>query len=452
MTSVNVASRLGVTQSATYRHIRDMDELNELASYAVVNELNSVMMVAFSAPETAWGDGAHFAKFAERVVGLMVDHQQGFAVIDRWRYLDGVLGAGIRSGLDTGAQLVAGELEIAWRGGFSYDGDFDGATRAAQLAHAQLIIDDAVAVARGVGTGTAAQRRKGDTHAQSALLRRLVRVCAGDESSTRSRDTATRLPIAAVAGRDRSFGGGLRMTPDDVQPELSRRGQAISHAADLLREGGPDALTSVAVAGRMGISQSAVYRHVRDVEELSALAAEVVVSEMTRTLNEILLDPAVDSDEMDDVGHMCGALIDLMTANERSFAIVDQWRFVEGALGAGIRKMIGDNYDMIAAILEFRWREEFGGDAKLTTKERTAIAAHGRALHDDGCAVARLARSPGCPFGRSELADILQYRVIAGWSVFAIDMNDLVGLPFPTIDLTSGMAVDAARTATSISC
>jgi len=242
------------------------------------------------------------------------------------------------------------------------------------------------------------------------------------------------------------------MTPDDLQPELSRRDQAINHAADLLREGGPDALTSVAVAGRMGITQSAVYRHVRDMEELSALAAEVVVSEMARTLNEILLDPTVDWDEIDDVGNLCGALIDLMTANERSFAVVDQWRFVDGALGAGIRKMIDDGCDLIAVILEFRWREEFGGDTKLTTKERTAIAAHGRAVYDDGCAVARLARSPGCPFGRGELADILQYRVIAGWSVFVIDMNDLTGLPFPAIDLTSGMAADAVRTPTSVSC
>jgi len=160
VTSVNVAARLGVTQSAIYRHIRDMDELNDLASYAVVNELNSVMMAALSAPETTWGDRTHIVQFAERVVGLMVDHQQGFAVIDRWRYLDGVLGAGIRSGLDTGAELVAGELEIAWRSEFNYDGDFDGATRAAPLAHAQLIIDDVVVVARGVGNGTAAQRRK----------------------------------------------------------------------------------------------------------------------------------------------------------------------------------------------------------------------------------------------------------------------------------------------------
>ena len=242
------------------------------------------------------------------------------------------------------------------------------------------------------------------------------------------------------------------MTPDDVQPELSRRGQAISHAADLLREGGPDALTSVAVAGRMGITQSAVYRHVRDMEELSALAAEVVVSEMARTLNEILLDPEVDWEAIGDVNRLCRALIDLMTANERSFAIVDQWRFVEGALGAGIRKMIGDGYDMIAAILEFRWREEFGGAAKLTTKERTAIEAHGRATYDDGYAVARLARSSGCPFTRDELADMLQYRIIAGWSVFVIDMNDLVGLPFPEIDLTEGMALDSTRTTTNVSC
>jgi len=160
LTSVNVAARLGVTQSAIYRHIRDMEELNDLASYAVVNELNSVMVAALSAPETTWGDGTHIVQFAERVVGLMVDHQQGFAVVDRWRYLDGVLGAGIRSGLHTGAELVAGELEIAWRREFSYDSDFDGPTRAAQLAHAKLIIDDVVVVARGVGNGSAAQRRK----------------------------------------------------------------------------------------------------------------------------------------------------------------------------------------------------------------------------------------------------------------------------------------------------
>lgn len=238
------------------------------------------------------------------------------------------------------------------------------------------------------------------------------------------------------------------MTSDD-QPKLSRRGQAISHAADLLCEGGPDALTSVAVAGRMGITQSAVYRHVRDMEELSALAAEVVVSELVGNLNEILLDPTVDWEDIDAIGRLCLALIDLMTA-KRNFAIVDQWRFVDGPLGAGIRMAIDDGCKMIGSVLELRWRAEFGGDVKLAAKERTAIAAHGRAMFDDGHAVARLARSPGCPFTRDELADILQYRILGGWSAFVIDMNDLVGLPFPAIDLAEGMAVDSARTATSV--
>jgi len=242
------------------------------------------------------------------------------------------------------------------------------------------------------------------------------------------------------------------MTSDALQPTPSRRSQVVSHAADLLREAGPGALTSVAVAARMGITQSAVYRHVRDMEELSALAAEVVVSELVGILNEILLDPAVDWDEIDDVGRLCRALIELMTGNERSFAIIDQWRFVDGVLGAGIRTLIDDGCEMIGTLLEMRWRAEFGGEAELRAKERTAIEAHGRATYDDGYAVARLARSSSCPFTRDELADMLQYRIIAGWAVFVIDMNDLVGLPFPAIDLTEGVALDSTRTTTDVSC
>lgn len=160
LTSVNVASRLGVTQSAIYRHIRDMDELTTLASHAVVSELTSVMFGAVAAPETTWGDGTHVTHFAERLVGVMAEHESAFAVIDRWRYLDGELGGGIRTLLDTGAQLVAKELEAAWRSNFDYDAPFNAATRAAQFAHAQLIIDDVVASARNLGAATSSQRRK----------------------------------------------------------------------------------------------------------------------------------------------------------------------------------------------------------------------------------------------------------------------------------------------------
>jgi AcrR family transcriptional regulator len=150
LTSVNVAARLGVTQSAIYRHIRDMDELRTIASQAVVGELTSVMVAAVSAPETEWGDGGHLEHFADRLVALIAEHESAFQTIDRWHHADGELGEGIRRLLDLGAQLIAGEMETHWREDFDYDAEFDDSTNAAQLAHSGLTIDDLIAVARSV--------------------------------------------------------------------------------------------------------------------------------------------------------------------------------------------------------------------------------------------------------------------------------------------------------------
>jgi AcrR family transcriptional regulator len=235
------------------------------------------------------------------------------------------------------------------------------------------------------------------------------------------------------------------MLSDDLQPKLSRRGQAIRHGADLLHEGGPSALTSVAVAARMGITQSAVYRHVSDMDELSALAAEVVVSEMMVVVNTILLDPTIDWDQSDDIGHMCRSLIDSLGDNGRSFAVIDQWRFVDGPLGEGIRKVIAEGSELIATVLELRWRGDFGSEAKLPAKARSALARHASALQDDALAVARLARTNAHAFTPDELASMLHYRLLAGWSAFAIDINDLMGLEFPVIDLSRAVALADAR-------
>ncbi len=154
LTSVNVAKQLGVTQSAIYRHIRDMDELTTIATHAVVGDLSTVMMDAVTSPDTEWGDGTHIANFASRVVGLLDDHPQAIAAIDHWRYDASPLGEGIRSMLDVGAHLIAAELEQAWREDFECDTPFDDATVAAQFAHAQLVIDDVIAVARpALGAG-----------------------------------------------------------------------------------------------------------------------------------------------------------------------------------------------------------------------------------------------------------------------------------------------------------
>ncbi len=223
----------------------------------------------------------------------------------------------------------------------------------------------------------------------------------------------------------------------------TRREQAVAHAADLLREGGPRALTSVAVAQRLGVTQSAVYRHVRNMDELSALAAEEVVSDLNRSLHDIILDPKMDWEAIDDVSRLCRDLIQSAVRNKRSFEVIARWRFVDGALGAGIRKVIDEGCDLIASLLEARWRIEFGQDVPLTEHDKASLHAHARAIHDDSHAVAHLAYGPTlAPLDLDDAAMILQNRILGGWSTFVIDMNARVGLPFPQIDLAIGIVAD----------
>ena len=160
LTSVTVAARLCVTQPAIYRHIRDMDELTTLASNALIDELTLVMLEAVTVPETTWGDGTHVAQFAERLVGLIEQHEQAFSTIDRWRHDGSELGHGIRTLLGASAALVAGELETAWRADFDRHDQLSDSAQAAQLAHAKLILDDVMAIARSVHLNTASQRRQ----------------------------------------------------------------------------------------------------------------------------------------------------------------------------------------------------------------------------------------------------------------------------------------------------
>lgn len=233
------------------------------------------------------------------------------------------------------------------------------------------------------------------------------------------------------------------MSEPDAARTRSRRQQAIAHAADLLRENGPDALTSVAVAERMGVTQPAVYRHVRNMDELSALAAEVVVAELNQSLRDLMFDPKMDWEEINDVSRLCRDLVDQAVRNQQSFEVVARWRFVDGQLGTGIRKFIEEGCELIATLLVSRWRIEFGYESPLDEQDRAAVVAHARAIHDDWHGVARLADSPLlAPLELADVAVIMQHRIVAGWASFVIDMNERVGLPFPQIDLGVGVAPD----------
>lgn len=191
LTSVAVAKRVGVTQPAIYRHVSGMDELTTLASHAVVGELTSILVAAATAPATTWGDGSHLRAFARQLVDLISDHQHAFATIERWRYDASELGEGIRSMLGMGAALICNEFEAAWRGDFRSDVEFDEATRAAQLIHAELLIDDVVAVARLV-------RASGEFHHQLVVHVLSLRLFSGWCGYVMETNTRMGLPVPAL--------------------------------------------------------------------------------------------------------------------------------------------------------------------------------------------------------------------------------------------------------------
>ena len=69
---------------------------------------------------------------------------------------------------------------------------------------------------------------------------------------------------------------------------VTQRDRAIEAATDLARRDGLGAITSVAVAQRLGVTQSAVYRHIRDVDELRTLAIHRLVGEVDDELAAIV--------------------------------------------------------------------------------------------------------------------------------------------------------------------
>ena len=213
------------------------------------------------------------------------------------------------------------------------------------------------------------------------------------------------------------------------RPRADRRAEAIGHGADLLREFGPNGLTSVAVADRMGLSQSAIYRHVRDMDELASLSSAAVVDGLNAELQSILLTPGIDWESLDDVARLCRQLVDGMARTRRSFEVVDRWRFATGELGSAIRDMVQQAVDLIAILLEARWRSEYGHTEPLSADARAAQRWHAQLIYDDSHAIARLVRGTPRRGGRAAVADLLRFRIIGEWFAYVIDLQDRIGRP-----------------------
>jgi AcrR family transcriptional regulator len=213
---------------------------------------------------------------------------------------------------------------------------------------------------------------------------------------------------------------------------VGRRDEIIEVAATILREDGPAALTSVEVAARIGVTQSAIYRHIVDMDELAAAASRIVVSQMTAVLNSILLAPDADFDELSGIADLSRKLVHAMGSDAQVFEVIDRWRFAEGALGDGIRDTLTSARDLLIVILEREWRDEYGYTDPLTSDLTAVQRSHAEMIVDDVITVARLLRS-GTP--DRDAARLLQLRIVTGWVAYVADLQTRLGREVPEIEV-----------------
>jgi AcrR family transcriptional regulator len=212
---------------------------------------------------------------------------------------------------------------------------------------------------------------------------------------------------------------------------MRRRQDIIDGAVALLREGGPESLTTVAVAARLGMTQSAIYRHVRNIDELASLAGQQIVGSMHEAMNRTMTEANPTWGQPGDMRRFSEALVVAMSTEATSFALVDRWRFESGELGAAIRDLLLLGRDNIAKLLEHQWRQQHGGTVRLTPTARTAQQIHAQLIQDEVVNLARVVRGPPHPGGDHLVARTLELRMRAGYRAYVTDLNSRVGLPNP---------------------
>ena len=213
---------------------------------------------------------------------------------------------------------------------------------------------------------------------------------------------------------------------------MSRRDEIIEEAATILREEGPAALTSVNVAARIGVTQSAIYRHIVDMDELSGIASRIVVSELTAMLNSILLAPDVNFDDLDGILELSTKIVRVMQHDHQAFEVIDRWRFAEGTLGNGIRELLAAGRDLVVFVLESEWRAEYGYADPLRSSIAAVQRRHAELILDDVIAVARFVRRGN---DHDDVARMLQLRIVTSWTAYVVDMQTRLGRPLPDIDV-----------------
>ena len=181
-------------------------------------------------------------------------------------------------------------------------------------------------------------------------------------------------------------------------------------------EGGPSALTTVAVAARLGVTQSAIYRHVHNVDELATLASRQIVARLQAQLRTHHRTTRTCRGHKDgDTRNFC----DLIVAadgcrtedvrDDRSVALRRRMRSAPGSAtcSTGVERV------QRARSWNRMWRTLYGYDKPLTPVAGRHSCAYAGLIQDDVINVARLVRDGRLPGGRDAIARILELRLIA---------------------------------------
>jgi AcrR family transcriptional regulator len=204
---------------------------------------------------------------------------------------------------------------------------------------------------------------------------------------------------------------------------VTQRDRAIEAATDIARRDGLNAITSVAVSQRLGLTQSAVYRHIRDVDELRTLAIHRLVAEVDDELSAIVREVGEQWGTRVDFNSWVRRLVDALAQHGSTLCMLDRWRFADDEIGEGIRARLLRGRDGIAAMLESEWHRTRGETARLTTAQKAMVLAHAQLVQDDLLGIARIIRNGRFPGGRGAIVDLLKSRSIGGWTAFASCMQ-----------------------------
>ena len=187
-------------------------------------------------------------------------------------------------------------------------------------------------------------------------------------------------------------------------------------------------LTTVAVASRLGVTQSAIYRHVHNVDELATVASRQVVAAMQERLRTAILGADMTWGRAGMVRKFADLIVDMVKSDSTSFEIVDRGGTPTARSAQGSARC--STWAASSAPPSSNPNGASGTATPSGSRRRCGGPADPLSLiQDDVFRLARLVSDGGYPGGNEAIARMLELRMLAGYMAYSSDLNRRLGLP-----------------------